>query len=231
MKEEKIGKSITEDLTKSMEFLKKPEIEPQKVFPWEAAWVKKLDASNSDDIEAYKNINARSEVSKWMVGDTMNTEEIKELFLDREQLMYGVSGEKRRDRTEGWVSLYEPDTEIVDKLIKRELVDNSKDARVLEISFARLIEENVPVENRERGLIPSAIRQICFSLIKKQEKITIIAFTNHENLLSERVLEKAGFIIKGKTFYDEKSKEEDNFWVLDENELKKALEKKKLNSQ
>src|SRR4030043_17564 len=168
MKEEKIGKSITEDLTKSMEFLKKPEIEPQKVFPWEAAWVKKLDASNSDDIEAYKNINARSEVSKWMVGDTMNTEVIK---------------------------------------------------------------ENVPVENRERGLIPSAIRQICFSLIKKQEKITIIAFTNHENLLSERVLEKAGFIIKGKTFYDEKSKEEDNFWVLDENELKKALEKKKLNSQ
>jgi len=231
MKEEKIGKSITEDLTKSMEFLKEPEIEPQKVFPWEAAWVKKLDASNSDDIEAYKNINARSEVSKWMVGDTMNTEEIKELFSDKEQLMYGVSGEKSKDRTEGWVSLYEPEAETVDNLIERKLVDFPKGTQFLEISFARLIEENAPTENRIKGLIPSAIRQICFSLLKKREKIAIIAFTNHENLLSERVLEKTGFIIKGKTFYDEKSKEEDNFWVLDENELKKILEKKKLNSQ
>jgi hypothetical protein len=224
-------KRESEELTENKESSKEPETELRKVFPWETAWVKKLDASNPDDVEAYKNIDAQPEVSKWMVGDIMNTKEIKELFSDKEQLMYGVSGEKNKDRIEGWVSLYEPEAETIDNLIERKLIDSPKDAQFLEVSFARLVDENVPTEKKVRGLIPSAIRQICFSLLQKQEKILIMAFTDPKNLPSDGVLKNAGFVVRGKVFYDEKSKDEDNFWVLDENELKKILKKKKLDNQ
>jgi hypothetical protein len=76
-------KRESEELTENKESSKEPETELRKVFPWETAWVKKLDASNPDDVEAYKNIDAQPEVSKWMVGDIMNTKEIKELFSDK----------------------------------------------------------------------------------------------------------------------------------------------------
>lgn len=205
----------------------KPETEPRKVFPWEVALLKRMDVNNPDDIERYKRIDAQVEVEKWMEGDKMTTENTLELFSDKDQLLYGVCGEKSKGKIEGWVWLYDPDTEMVDKLIKRELIDSSKDTRVLEVSFARYVDPDLPKENREKGLIPSALRQICFSHIKKQKKIAIIAFTNPKNLPSEGVLVNAGFIIKGKISYNEESPEEDNFWILDENKLKEILEEKK----
>lgn len=212
------------DLMKINELPSDPKTEPLKVFPWEAAWLKKPDPDNPDDIEVFKRIDAQPAVQKWMVGETMNTEEIKEAFLEKN--FYGVCGEKSKGRMEGFVWLYEPEAETAANLSESGLVD-SKDTQVLEISFARLVDQNLPVENREKGLITSAIRQICFSLIKKQEKTAIIAFTNPQNLPSEGVLVNAGFIIKGKTFYNKESPEEDNFWILDKNKLETILEKKK----
>lgn len=202
------------------------ETEPWKVFPWEVAWLKRMDKNNPDDVERYKRIDAQPDVGKWMEGEIKDAEEILELFSS-EKFLYGVCGEKSKNKIEGWVWLYDPDKELIDRLIKQKLIDFSKDTQVLEISFARYNDPNMPAEDRERGLIPSAIRQICFSLIEKQENIVIMAFTNPKNLLSEGVLVNSGFIIKGKIPYNEESLEQDNFWILDKGKLEIVLEKQK----
>jgi len=214
MKEEKFEKSES------------GETEPRKVFPWETAWIKKPDANNPDDIDAYKRIEAQPTVQEWMddAEELSTTEEVRELFT--EKFFYGVCGEKSKGRMEGFVWLYKPEENTTTNINKSGLVD-PKDAAILEISFARYVDPDLPAESRERGLIPSAIRQICFPFVEKQEKTSIIAFTNPKNLLSEGVLKNAGFIIKGKIYYNEESSEEDNFWVLDKNKLGTILEKKK----
>jgi hypothetical protein len=209
------------------EFFGKPKTEPWKVLPWEAALLKKLDANNPDDIERYRHIDVDPEALKWMEGDIMTKEEILENFSDEDQLLCGVCGEKSKGKIEGWVQLYDTETERINRLVDGGLADFSKDTQVLEISYARYVDPHLPKENQERGLIPSAVRQICFSVIKDRKNIVITAYTNPKNLLSESVLKNAGFIIRGKIFYDENSPEEDNFWTLDENKLKKILEKKK----
>ena len=203
------------------------ETEPWKVFPWEVAWLRKLDANNPNDIEMYELIDAQPEVGKWTVGETKTKEELKELFSDKDQIFYGVHGDKNEDKIEGWVSLYEPETELSERLIKKGLIKVSKGTQVLEVSFARLVDENLPMDKQKSWLIPSAIRQACFSLIEKQKNAIITAFTNPKNLLSEGALVNSGFVIKGKILYDEDSSEEDNFWVLDKNKLEKILALKK----
>lgn len=203
------------------------ENEPYKIFPGEIAWLRRLNADNPNDIKIYKLIEAQSEVARWMENEDMTIEEVKELLSDEDQAFYGICSNKNQDEADGWVSLYEPETELIDRLIEQKLID-SKDAKILEISFARYINPNVSSESRKRGLISSATRQICFSLIEKQENnVIIVGFTNPQNIPSENTLKSAGFIIKGKILYDEESKEEDNFWVLDKKELEKILEKKK----
>lgn len=199
------------------------ENEPYKVFPEEIAWLRKL---NTNDVERYKLIDAQPEVSKWMKVETTTTEKILELFSGKEQLIYGICGDKNQKEIDGWVSLYEPETELVDRLIEQKLID-SKNAKILEISFARYVNPNLPAEKQKKGIISSAARQICFPLLEKEKNVIITGFTNPQNLPSERALKSSGFVIKGKVFYDKESKEEDNFWVLDKEELEKVLRKEK----
>lgn len=211
---------------------KKPEIEklpvklePWKVFSWETAWLRKLDANNPNDIETYKVIDTQPEVQKQMIGEPMTDEELKKLFSDEEQVFYGVYGDKNEDKIEGWVSLYEPETELIERLIEKRLI--TKGAQVLEISFARLVDKNLPAEKQKIRLAPSAIRQVCFQALGNQKNVIITAFTSPKNLLSQGTLINSGFVIKGRILYDNESTEEDNFWVLDKSELEKILEKKK----
>lgn len=205
-------------------FPQKSEIESWKVFPRETAWLRKLNPNNPNDIEMYELIEAQPETSKWMEGETITREEIKALLLDEEQAFYGVCEEKGDEKAEGWVSLYEPETELVERLIERGLI--ARDKQILEISFARYVDLKA-AGGKKTFLIPSAIRQICFSLIEKQKKLTIIGFTSSKNLFSEGVLKNSGFVIKGKIPYNPEAPEEDNFWVLDKNELEKILARKK----
>jgi len=222
---------VEENLTKSSELPSDPEVEPVKIFPWEVAWIKKPNPDNPEDINAYKKIEAQPAIKEWMdnADELSTTEEVQDMFAE---IFYGVCGEKDKGGMEGFVWLYKPEKETLNNLKKRNSVDPSEFKDVLETSFARLVDENIPKENQIRGLIPSAIRQICFSLLEKNKKMLITAFTDPKNLLSEGVLKNAGFVIKGKTFYDKEAEEaskEDNFWVLDKNELERILKKKKAN--
>jgi len=235
MNKQKAKKWIKENCTpneiteKVSRFLKKegnelpnnPKTGSIKVFPWETAWIKKPDPNNSDDVEAIKRIDKQPAVAEWMTGSALTEEDFSE------ENFYGVCEEKNEKGISGFVWLYEPDEETIVNLEKNKLVDFSKGMKVLEISFARYIDPDLPAENQKRGITSSAVRQICFSSIKNQKNIAITAFTNPKNLPSESVLRSAGFIIKGKVFYDKKSKEEDNFWILDKKELEKILKKKK----
>jgi RimJ/RimL family protein N-acetyltransferase len=196
------------------------EKESKKIFSEEVAWIKKPDPNNVDDIEAIERIDTQSEVAKWMVGPALTRED----FL--EENFYGICGEKDEKGMEGFVYLYDIDGELVDRLIEQKLID-SKDAKILEIRFARCIDSNASPENRKKGLVSSAVRQVCFSLLEKEKNVVIVAFTNPQNLPSEGVLKNAGFIKKGKILYDKESKVEDNFWILDKRELEKVLRKEK----
>ncbi len=202
-----------------------PKEGPVKVFEQESAWIKRADPNNPKDIEAFQDIDTQPEVGRWMTGDTYTTEEIKKHFS--EEYFYGICGEKAIGRMEGFVWFYSPEEDTIINLKKSGLIDLSKDSEILEMSFARLVDEGLPQKNKERGHVPSAIRQIGFALLNKSKKTTIVAFTNPRNLLSEGVLKNSGFKIKGEMFYDENAKEKDNFWVLDRDELEKILKKKK----
>lgn len=190
----------------------------------EPVWFRKLDANNPDDIKIYKTIEQQPGVSEWMGKDDMQEEEIKELLSDEEQIFYGVCAEKGAN-PEAWISLYEPEQELIERLIEQKLIDASKNKKILEISFARYI--NPELSTSKKGLISSAVRQICSSLMEKQEKPLIIAFTDPENLRPEGVLNLSGFVVKGKIKYEKDSLKEDKFWVLDKSELEKILENKK----
>ena len=218
IKEEEV-KKVEEDLTASNELPNNPKIGPVKVFPWERAWIKRADPENPDDVKMLKLIDDQPEVAKYMVGPDLTPKDFTE------KNFYGVCAEKPRGKILGFVWLYEPEKDKLRDLKKRNLIDPSTNKEFLEISFARLVDENLPIEEQVWGLMPSAIRQICFSLLKKQEKITIMAFVSPKNLLSEGVLKNIGFV-KGKVYYDKKFKEEDNLWILDKNELEKILKKK-----
>ena len=219
MEKEKFNNKTEEDLTASNELPDNPKIGPVKVFPWEKAWIKRADPENPDDVKMLKLIDDQPEVAKYMVGPDLTPKDFTENFF------YGVCAEKSRDKILGFVWLYEPEEYKLRDLRKRGSIDSSADKEFLEISFARLVDINLPTEEQVTGLMPSAIRQICFSLLKKQKKTTIIAFVSPENLLSEGVLKNVGFT-KGEIYYDKKFKEEDNLWILDKNELEKILKKK-----
>ncbi|MFH1129420.1 MAG: hypothetical protein V1686_01655 [Patescibacteria group bacterium] len=215
-----------EDLVADCKLPKSPKEGPVKIFEQESAWIKKPDSNNPNDIDAYKRIEDQPIIKKWMddAEELSTTEEIKKMFKKQ---FYGVCGEKEKGLMEGFVWLYELEEDTITNLKESRLIDLSGNSKILEISFARLLDENLPEENKGRGHIPSAIRQIGFSLLEKSEETTIVAFTNPKNLLSEGVLKNSGFKIRGKVFYDINSKEQDNFWVLDKQELEKILKKKK----
>jgi RimJ/RimL family protein N-acetyltransferase len=196
------------------------EIEPYKVFPEEIAWIKKPDPNNPDDVEAIKRIDAQPSVQKWMTGPDLTEEDFED------ENFYGICEEKDKKGMDGFVSLYESEDETINNLKKKKLIDFLQDTIIMEISFARYIDPNVLPENQKKGLVSSAVRQVCFAFLEKEKNVVIVAFTSPQNLPSEGVLKNAGFVIKGKVFYDDDSKEEDNFWILDKDELNKVLRKK-----
>ena len=209
------------DLTIDNNLPDNPKTGPVKIFTWESAWIKKIDPENSDDIERIKRIDNQPEVEEYMAGPDITREDLAE------ENFYGICLEKSSERTEGFVWLYESEKDRLDNLKEHNLIDFSEDKEFLEISFARLIDPNLPLEEQVRGLVPSAVRQICFSILRKQTKTTIIAFENPQNLLSEGILRNAGFVLRGKAPYHREAEEEDNFWILDKDELEKILKKKR----
>jgi len=223
-------KTKEENLKKINELPEKPETRPMKIFPWEPALVRRPDPNNADDIEEYKRIEAQPTVKEWMsFADALSTtEEVQEMF---QETFYGIyKEEKEKSTMEGFIWLYKPEKNPRKNLKKSKLIDPSDIKHVLEISFARFIDNSPSAENRERGLISSAVRQICFSILEKQSDKIIAAWTSPKNVLSEGVLKNAGFVTKGEVVYDEEeTKEKDHFWVLDKNELEKILEKKRAN--
>lgn len=204
-----------------------------KLISEEPAFVRVLSEKDQADIEWYKKLDESAEVQKWMIGENMTEEMIKELIATspRESLLYAVSGEKGGDEIEGWIQMWPEEKEKAERIREKFSADLPKDNLVLELSYARHQEPGMPEEKREKGLISSGLRQICYSLglalteedieTKKSKrpllkpKLSIVGFTDPENKPSEKVLEKSGFKIVGKIKYEPDNEKEDNFWVLD----------------
>lgn len=217
--------------------LQMPEKRLWKLIPEEPALISALSSENTVDFERYKQMDRSPETQTWMIGDEMTNEEIKE-HLDshsKEVLLYAISGEKGEGDLEGWVQFLPEEKERIDRIRKLALADLLEDDLILELSYAKYKDPDLPEERRERGLISSGVRQICYSLglelteqdaeVKESKrpllkpKLKIVAYTNPVNKPSERVLEKSGFKKLGAIKYEPDDEKYDNFWMLDWDEL------------
>ncbi len=233
-----------ENLDKNMiskeNILRPPEKKFWKLISEEPAFVSILSEKDPSDIEWYKKLDKSPEVQKWMIedGEEMTEEDIKHIIAHHPQkwLFYAVSGEKSGSEVEGWIQMWPEEEEIADRIRKKFSADLPKDNLILELSYARYKDPNIPKEKREKGIISSGLRQVCYLLglhltgedaetkaAKKpllKPKLNIVAYTDPENEPSEKVLEKSGFKIVGKIKYEPGSGKEDNFWVLDWDKLR-----------
>lgn len=230
---------------------KENELQPPERKYWrliyeEPAFISILSAENPSDIDWYEKVDKSPEVQKWMIedGEAMTKEDIKHIIAShpKKWLLYAVSGEKSGGELEGWIQMWSEEEEK-DKIIKNQFpADFSEDDLIIELSYARYKDPNLPEEKREKGLISSGIRQICYLLglqLTKEDaetkeskkpllkpKLSFVAYTNPLNKPSERVLEKSGFKNIGKIKYEPSSEKEDNFWVLDWDKLADFYAKK-----
>lgn len=213
------------DLIADRELPDNPKVGPIKIFSWETALIKKVDPEKLEDVEMLKNIDAQPDVEKYISGPDLTLEDLQE------ENFFGVCLEKPKGKIGGFIWLYTSEDDTYDNLRERNLINTSENKDFLELSFARLVDQNLPIEEQVSGLIPSALRQICFSLCRKQreKEIEIMAFQHPTNLLSEGILINSGFVLKGKSPYHQGDKEENNFWILDEDRLEEILKKKRNN--
>lgn len=211
----------------------------------ERAIIRPIRARRLRDYIRYQEIDAHPEAEEWMVGKPMTHKEIKDFIgsNSRDGLIYGITGEKLKGELAGWVQLVQVDDEMLERIRNAGLIEIPQDSLALEISYANPKDRNLSEEKRERGLISSGVRQICYSLNQKlregereSEKsgkkiknpnLVIIAYTNPNNIPSEMVLKSSCFKNKGKMIYDpEENLEYDNFWVLDWEELEERFSEK-----
>lgn len=210
----------------------------------ESASIFPLNPENLADFQRYKKLDRSPEVQKWMIGEETTDEELKKYLASHpeEVLIYAISGEKSGGKMEGWLQLVPEEEERIERIRKLNLANIPEDHAILELSYARYKDSKLSEEKREKGLISSGIRQIGYFLGVKltsedeetskspkpllKPKLTITAYTSPANYPSERVLEKSGFKKVGEIQYDEDSREPDNFWILDWDELARIFAEK-----
>lgn len=208
-----------------------------KLIPEEPAAIRALNPKDAIDFERYQEIDRSPESQKWMIGEEMDEEEIKEFLASHPQdiVLYAVSGKKSEGELEGWVQLLPEGKERINRIKKEGVADLSKNHLILELSYARYFNPKLKTEENEKGLISSGIRQICYLLglvFNKKDKadqksqkpmlkpkIDVVAYTDPQNEPSERVLEKSGFKKLGQIKYEPDDQVFNNFWLLDWGEL------------
>ena len=232
-----------------------PERKYWKLISEEPAFVTNLSVENPSDIDWYEKVDRSPEVNRWMKnegelpGGIMTKEEIEDVISrhPKDWLLYAVSGGKSEEELEGWIQIWPEEKEKVKRIKEKFSKDIPKNNLVLELSYARYKDPDLTEEEwekRERGIIYSGIRQTCYLLglqLTKENaktkaskkpilkpKLSFVAYTDIDpvNISSEKVLEKSGFKIVGKIKYEPDSEKEDNFWVLDWNELSDFYAKK-----
>ena len=223
-----------------------PERKFWKLISEEPALISILNPKNFSDIDWYEKLDKSPEVQEWMEedGEAMTREDIQRIIASHPEkwLFYGISGEKGESELEGWIQMWPEEEEIADRVREKFSADLPKDNLILELSYARYKDPNMPEEKREKGLLSSGLRQVCYSLglamtekdketkeSKKpllKPKLNIVGYTDPDNKPSEKVLEKSGFKIVGKIKYEPDSEKEDNFWMLDWDKLSDFYAKK-----
>ncbi|MFA6427179.1 MAG: GNAT family N-acetyltransferase [Candidatus Magasanikbacteria bacterium] len=197
----------------------------------ERARIRPLNAMRQEDIDRYHETDVNPKALEFMIGDPMTDDEIKDLIEGHgnDRLLYGVSGRESEGEIEGWVQMLPEDGRRIEEMTTKEMVKIPEQNLVMELSYARLHDTRRYDKKEERGLVSSGVRQICQTLGRSfdpsrggegivpelKPNLTITAYTDPENVDSERVLERCGFVRVGQINYDEDSEKEDTVWVLD----------------
>ncbi len=188
----------------------------------EPAFLRFFDINDQEDIEAYRLVDIEPDVRFWMEEDPIETDEeiIKHLSNVTEFLIMAICS-KKDSRIIGWIQFTCDDPYHVAQL--NEGKDRFRDCTdIVEVSYAR----HTKSEDITKGFISSAVRQACYIFNESfkhtfpDKKLIITAYTDVENVPSERVLEKSFFTKVGKVFYYEDEPDlKDNLWVLDTEKL------------
>ncbi len=190
--------------------------------PAEPAFLRFFDINDIDDIEAYRLVDIEPEVRFWMDEDPIETdiEIIKHLGNVSEFLIMAICSKKDL-RIIGWLQFTYDDPYHITQL-------NEAENRfryctdIIEISYAR----HTKSSDVTKGFISSAVRQACYIFNESfkhafpGKKLMLTAYTDVENLPSERVLEKSFFTKVDEVFYYEDEPDlKDKLWVLDTEKL------------
>jgi len=215
---------------------KKEKETPWQVAPYEKAWIRSMDLTlGTDDRRIYQEMDRDPSTLKFMVGEPMTEEDLDSFAVEnndpgKERIIYAVTSEKSQGKKmEGWVMLYPEGAGRIEEVSEKGFYDFPPDANVIEVSYARYLDKKVADEEKERGLISSALRQVCYtyglideeiiSKIKTKKtiapKIFFVAYTDPANSSSDRLLDKSLFEKRGQLQYDVDSEKLDDFWVLD----------------
>jgi hypothetical protein len=210
----------------------------------ELAAIRLFDPGDRKDMQRLRIINNDEKVKKWMVGADETSDEgivdwANEDSLGTLEVLFAVSGTKEwagkdeAGEVQGFVYCYPEEKERLGNLVKEGILSEDEIIKPYEISYAR------NPESKEKQMA-SGVRQVCWmlnqvkgDLINSSEpKMLVTVYVDPENIESVRLLEHSGFVKRGETFYDEKSKEKgkmDDFYVLDWGKLDEiSLEKGKM---
>ena len=213
--------------------------EKYTLSPEEPVFLRLFDINNPSDIEAYKAVDREPDVRFWMDEDPIETDEeiTKHLSNTTEFLVIAICS-KTDSRIVGWVQFMYDDPYHTSQL-KGDGKVFGDFTDIIEISYAR--HTNSP--DTAKGLVSSGVRQACQifcesfkhvfpdkklissgNLPREKEEtsdfspksLIITAYTDIENVPSERVLEKSFFTKVHEVFYYEDEPDvKDNLWVLD----------------
>lgn len=186
--------------------------------PTESAFLRFFDINDKEDIQAYRLVDLEPDVRFWMEEDPIETDvEIKKHLSNVTEFLVMAICSKKDSRIIGWLQFMYDDPYHIRQLNGgKDRFENCTD--MIEISYAR----HTKSEDITKGFISSAVRQAChifcesFKYYFPDKKIVLTAYTDIENLSSERVLEKSFFTKVDEVFYYEDEPDlKDNLWILE----------------
>lgn len=213
-------------------------------IPGEKAALRWFDPHDAIDMKRLREIDRDSEVNKWMAypgeGDTPD-DKLKMLVENKSTILRFavVKSEGEADEigeVQGWVR-FDQNPQRIAKVnqVDPYLLQGKK---LIDVTFARY-----PKSNPGEGLISSALRQMSLFVLAEWEflksktgedtdnlspiDMAVIAYVEPDNVVSKRVLEKAGFTKKlDNIVYSEEEPRPNELWLLDWDKVHKIAHSK-----
>lgn len=227
----------------------------------ENAAVHIFDPSNKEDMAALGELRTSPYVMRWMIGKPKDFSNIEQLNSyvhttpikewrgrDEEKIMYAVKGsenvaENEVGKLQGFVSFYNVEEQIVERLIEAEMLPESvlhdtsntgQKLPIVEVSYARKTEaQKRQLAGSLRTALMDLSKQLAeenFDVVENRDneqkppkeqphRLRVMGFIDPKNIDSRNVLQASGFEKKGDIEYEPGAEMKDEVWELNWDKL------------